>query len=215
MEVLLILTMVFLSVFFLVLGLYPSKNVDIKAMYEKEPDAELRSGVVLLLTPFTKKLEKINSIIRHPSIDRYKEYLKKRLMMSGNQFKLNPEEFMGYQEILFVVLFLFSTLFFVKMPEGSFIQKVLFVLIVLFCDLLVAVILPLVFLNDVIKERHKKISRELPHTLDLLTIAVEAGLDFIVAIDRVIEKGTPGPLRQELMIMMKQMKLGKRRRESA
>jgi len=214
MEILLILTMVFLSVFFLVLGLTPSKEVDIKAMYEGDPDAEVRTGVVLLLTPFSKKLEKINSALKHPSIHKYREYLRKRLMMSGNKFKLSPNEFMGFQEILFIVLMLFSLLFMFKMPEGSFFQKLLFVLIVILAVFLISFILPLMFLNDAIKERHKKISRELPHTLDLLTISVEAGLDFIMAIDRVIEKGAPGPLRQEFTIMMKQMRLGKRRREA-
>ena len=49
-----------------------------------------------------------------------------------------------------------------------------------------------------IAQRQKKILRMLPYTMDLLTLSVEAGLDFVSGIAKVVEKSKPGPLVEEL-----------------
>lgn len=72
---------------------------------------------------------------------------------------------------------------------------------------------PLMWLNDQVKKRHLLISRALPYSLDLLTLSVEAGLDFTAALAKVVEKGKPGPLREELQLVLKQLKMGKTREE--
>src|SRR5262249_16935101 len=73
---------------------------------------------------------------------------------------------------------------------------------------------PLHWLADQVKRRHLRITRALPYHLDLLTLAVEAGLDFTGALAKVVEKGKPGPLKDELSLVLKQLKLGKTREES-
>jgi len=73
---------------------------------------------------------------------------------------------------------------------------------------------PLLWLKEKIKKRQLQISRALPYNLDLLTLAVEAGLDFGGALARVVEKSRPGPLRDELQLVLKQLKLGKTREEA-
>ncbi|HEY8207537.1 MAG TPA: type II secretion system F family protein, partial [Myxococcaceae bacterium] len=50
--------------------------------------------------------------------------------------------------------------------------------------------------------------------LDLLTLSVEAGLDFTAALAKVVEKGKTGPLRDELQLVLKQLKMGKTREEA-
>ncbi|MCK5708569.1 MAG: type II secretion system F family protein [Candidatus Aureabacteria bacterium] len=214
MEIFLILLFVFSSVVLFVIGLTPSKKLDLKSMYEDAADSEIRTGILYTLTPFTKQLELFNAKLRGPKINTYKKFVGKRLTMSGNPFHISSNEFIGFQEILFFCCFVFSCLFFIKMPEGTILQKMLFVIVVISADMLIALIVPLFLLNDAITQRHKKLSRELPYVLDLLTISVEAGLDFVMAIVRVIEKGKAGPLRHELSVMLQQMKLGKRRREA-
>nr|WP_236673542.1 type II secretion system F family protein [Comamonas sp. JC664] len=69
------------------------------------------------------------------------------------------------------------------------------------------------WLNDQVKKRHLLISRALPYSLDLLTLSVEAGLDFTAALAKVVEKGKAGPLREELQLVLKQLKMGKTREE--
>jgi tight adherence protein C len=61
-------------------------------------------------------------------------------------------------------------------------------------------------------KRQKSISLQLPDTLDLLTITVEAGLDFMSAMRRVVEKHRDGPLKDELERFFKQTELGQQRR---
>ncbi|HUJ28453.1 MAG TPA: type II secretion system F family protein [Myxococcales bacterium] len=73
---------------------------------------------------------------------------------------------------------------------------------------------PLIWLRDKVKARHFAITRALPYNLDLLTLSVEAGLDFAAALGKVVEKGRKGPLSDELGITLKELKLGKTREEA-
>jgi tight adherence protein C len=73
---------------------------------------------------------------------------------------------------------------------------------------------PQIWLSDQVKKRHLQISRALPYNLDLLTLSVEAGLDFTAALGKVVEKGKHGPLRDELSLVLKQLKMGKTREEA-
>ena len=58
------------------------------------------------------------------------------------------------------------------------------------------------------------ILQDLPFCCDLLTLAVEAGLDFGTALEKVVINGPPGPLRDELYMVLQQSKIGKTRREA-
>ena len=73
---------------------------------------------------------------------------------------------------------------------------------------------PMMWLNDQVKKRHLLITRALPYNLDLLTLSVEAGLDFTAALGKVVEKGKKGPLREEMGLVLKQLKMGKTREEA-
>ncbi len=73
---------------------------------------------------------------------------------------------------------------------------------------------PLIWLRDRVRARHHAITRALPYNLDLLTLSVEAGLDFAAALGKVVEKGRKGPLSDELSITLKELKLGKTREEA-
>ncbi|MFL5439501.1 MAG: type II secretion system F family protein [Myxococcales bacterium] len=73
---------------------------------------------------------------------------------------------------------------------------------------------PFLWLRDLGKARQHQIIRALPYDLDLLTLSVEAGLDFAAAIGKVVEKGRKGPLCDELSIMLRELRLGKTREEA-
>ncbi|HTR43682.1 MAG TPA: type II secretion system F family protein [Pseudomonadales bacterium] len=75
-------------------------------------------------------------------------------------------------------------------------------------------VFPVMNLGEKIKKRQKSIMLQLPNSLDLLTISVEAGLDFMSAMRRVVEKHPEGPLREELERFFKQTELGRPRREA-
>ncbi|GAC1541618.1 MAG: hypothetical protein NVS2B9_08630 [Myxococcales bacterium] len=73
---------------------------------------------------------------------------------------------------------------------------------------------PLLWLRDKIQARQHEILRALPYNLDLLTLAVEAGLDFAAALAKVVDKGRKGPLSDELGIALRELQLGKTREEA-
>ncbi|HSM00959.1 MAG TPA: type II secretion system F family protein [Acidimicrobiia bacterium] len=63
------------------------------------------------------------------------------------------------------------------------------------------------------KERQAAIQKELPDTMDQLTISVEAGLGFDAAMTRVASTGQ-GPLAEELRRMLGEVKVGVPRKEA-
>ena len=73
---------------------------------------------------------------------------------------------------------------------------------------------PLLWLHDRIRARRRAIVRALPYAVDLLTLGVEAGLDFTAALSKVVEKGCRGPLAHELSLAIKELRLGKTREEA-
>ena len=73
---------------------------------------------------------------------------------------------------------------------------------------------PILWLRDCGKARQHRIVRALPYDLDLLTLSIEAGLDFAAAIAKVVEKGRKGPLCDELSVMLRELRLGKTREEA-
>ncbi|MCH7699228.1 MAG: type II secretion system F family protein [Chloroflexi bacterium] len=68
------------------------------------------------------------------------------------------------------------------------------------------------WLSSQARSRRKAMSRGLPDTMDLLTICVEAGLGLDAAFHKVSEKQT-GPLVDEIRQMLREIGLGKSRRQ--
>lgn len=73
---------------------------------------------------------------------------------------------------------------------------------------------PPMWLSKAVRARHKEIEIGLPFTLDLLTLSVEAGLDFMTAIKRIIDRRSLDALNEELIRMFREVQLGKTRREA-
>jgi len=73
---------------------------------------------------------------------------------------------------------------------------------------------PSIWVSGSRKRRHEEIRLQLPFVIDLLTLSTEAGLDFIGALQKVVEKTKPGPLVNEIERMLQQISLGTTRAES-
>jgi len=56
--------------------------------------------------------------------------------------------------------------------------------------------------------REQKIVRALPSAVDMLTLAVEAGMDFVAGLQRVVDKAAAGPLREEIATIINDIRLG-------
>jgi len=75
-------------------------------------------------------------------------------------------------------------------------------------------ILPDIWLNKLIKKRRALIVKDLPLVIDLLNICVGAGLDFMVAVNRVIQEFKPCALIEEMKIMTNEIQMGISRRDA-
>jgi tight adherence protein C len=73
---------------------------------------------------------------------------------------------------------------------------------------------PVLWLTRAVTTRHNSIRRSLPFVLDLLTLSVEAGMDFMTALQRNLERARIDPLAEELIQVVRGIQLGKTRREA-
>lgn len=69
------------------------------------------------------------------------------------------------------------------------------------------------WVKDRVALRQRQIVRALPNVADMLALSVEAGLDFMGAIGKVVAKSRPGPLIEELSLMLGEIRLGSSRAE--
>lgn len=135
----------------------------------------------------------------------YEATVRRMLVKSGDPAHFKPEHVLGLQELGAGC----------GLVVGAAIGRVAGApMVASLAGLLLGAAFPLIWLRDRVKKRQTQILRALPHSLDLLTLAVEAGLDFTAALARVVEKGKAGALREELRLVLKQLKLGKTREEA-
>jgi tight adherence protein C len=64
------------------------------------------------------------------------------------------------------------------------------------------------------RKRLPAIRAALPEAIDLLALVMQAGLDFQVALHHYVQRGPPGPLRDELRRVQKEIQLGASRAEA-
>ncbi|MBR7180730.1 MAG: type II secretion system F family protein [Kiritimatiellae bacterium] len=77
-----------------------------------------------------------------------------------------------------------------------------------------AYLFPSAWLRGALKKRHLSIMKALPFVLDLLTLSVEAGMDFISALQRNCSTRKLDPLNEELLRMTKEIQIGVSRKEA-
>lgn len=153
-------------------------------------------------------LAKVTGIFTHRMSSEKRVQLYKRLQAAGNPMGLDPGGFRLFQVILTTVA-AGAVLFWGYAQAGSYKDLAL----LLFTALAFGMLLPEIVLSMRIKERRREVVRALPDVLDLLTVSVEAGLGFDLALVRVTER-FPGVLAQELERALQEMKLGRSRREA-
>lgn len=85
--------------------------------------------------------------------------------------------------------------------------------LVILIGALVAVLGPTMFLKNKIKSHQDAIRSQLPDTLDLMSVCMEAGLSFDASLVKISER-MDGPLIDELITVFKQIQLGKNRNEA-
>ena len=75
-------------------------------------------------------------------------------------------------------------------------------------------LLPVAWLRQRVSARQRSISRDLPEIVDLLVLCVDAGADFMNALQRVVREYRTCPVRDEMGVVLQEIRIGKRRREA-
>ena len=135
------------------------------------------------------------------------------LVASGMEGLLSSTEFVSLKILMPIVCGVAWTLFVVLL--GALVPNSFFSENVLVLSLLGVswfYIYPLVWLRGALKRRHLEIMRSLPFVLDLLTLSVEAGMDFMSALQRNCERRKLDALNEELIRMTKEIQVGTPRR---
>ena len=126
--------------------------------------------------------------------------LREQLAMAGYEQALTAEQFMTVRILLGGFGVLFTILFFAaNNPSAG--------LLVLACTMLY----PQVWLRKLVAKRHLQILKALPNVLDLLTLSVEAGKDFVTALRDILSRRPPDELGLELRKALHEIQLGKPR----
>jgi tight adherence protein C len=73
---------------------------------------------------------------------------------------------------------------------------------------------PDMWLRKKIARRHKSIIMDLPNVIDLLHLCVNAGLDFMLAVNRVMRDYKSCPLRDELAEVWRESQIGRSRKQA-
>ncbi|MBI2521258.1 MAG: type II secretion system F family protein [Bdellovibrio sp.] len=73
---------------------------------------------------------------------------------------------------------------------------------------------PNIWINGKKQQRQVDVINSMPFCVDMLALSVEAGLDFIAAMTKVVEKAKPSALTEEFQILIKEIKIGASRAEA-
>lgn len=179
------------SVFFF-LALFPKPLSTISVFGEKVKESE--SMFSLFLSPFAPINEQLLKILKTEKTLKNKMYLAK--------WKTTPAEFLVAKEILLILIPLLLYLLGVK--------NILWLAVAGIFGL----IIPDLILSSRVKKRKYQIVRILPETIDLLGLCVGAGLDFMAAVRWVVDKVKINPMIEELVLVLKEINVGKPRVEA-
>ncbi|MBQ9726301.1 MAG: type II secretion system F family protein [Kiritimatiellae bacterium] len=152
---------------------------------------------------------------RSPALAGARERVASQLAAAGVDGLLAPWEFLSLKLLLPLCLGPFCLLALhlalrAAGPDGARLLPPLGVLalVLLWCR-------PALWLRAAVRRRKADIVKALPFALDLLTLSVEAGLDFMSALRRCAERpGAADPLSEELLRVVRETQVGTPRRDA-
>lgn len=138
---------------------------------------------------------------------RYRNRVQKKILTAGLSRELNVDEFIGLQ-------ILWGLMFPVLLVILNFALQLGYPYV--FCVGMGAVgaYFPHLYSSSNKNARYLSVVSDLPFFIDLLALSTEAGLDFINAIQRIVDKAENSVLADEFQAVLKDIKLGSSRAEA-
>ncbi|TMF85448.1 MAG: type II secretion system F family protein [Chloroflexi bacterium] len=172
----------------------------------------LTEDEIVLQKPFSERvmrpfIQNLGNRFSRSTPDKARNDLQNRLNLAGRPGNLGPSEFIAVRYVAAVVLFAIGLLLGLLSGNPTFIAV----------GAAVGGILgffgPLYWLRTKVEQRRSEIQKSLPDAMDLLTIAVEAGLGFDAAMQRVTDKFR-NALSDEFATVLQETRLGRPRLEA-
>jgi len=136
-----------------------------------------------------------------------REKYKRKLAGAGLQNYLTPEDFYSFKLFLilgFPIVFMIVRIFLEETWPLSLIPIIA----------IVGYFYPDIWINGKCKSRQQEVVRSMPFCVDMLALSVEAGLDFVAAMSKVIEKAKTSALTEEFEQVIKEIRVGASRAEA-
>ena len=168
-----------------------------------------------LLLPFAPNFR---GLFSRPFYDRSRKRIERDLTAAGFDTLISSLEFLSLRILSPLViaptLCLLIHILFSAIPGGLGVLLMKRAGIIYLITVLYFFTYPALWLRSTLRSRHRSIERALPFVLDLMTLSVEAGLDFMGAIQRIIERRGIDALGEELIQVFREVQLGKTRRQA-
>ncbi len=154
-------------------------------------------------------LRALAPVVRGFGLRRYREAVERGFVAAGLAGAMSTDEFLAYKVVVAVA----SWILLVGLPCGLLIRGSVPPAVHLLVPG-VGLLVPDLWLAGEVRRRREAIRRALPDVLDLLTLSVEAGLDFVAGLHKVCEKSRSGPLVDEFALVLREIRVGASRQQA-
>jgi tight adherence protein C len=167
---------------------------------------------VELQRPFSERflrpaIERLGSLMSRSTPQKARQNLMNRLDLAGRPGNLTPEDFAAVRIVAAAVMAA------VGLGLGLLLGSVVYLVISLAVGAILGFYLPVLWLKQKVDARRSEIQKGLPDAMDLLVIAVDAGLGFDAALARVTDK-YKNALSDEFAKVLREVSLGRPRLEA-
>ncbi|MHB8611817.1 MAG: type II secretion system F family protein [Candidatus Dormibacteraceae bacterium] len=175
-------------------------------------DKPLTLEEVELQRPFSERflrpaIERLGSMMSRSTPQKSRQNLMNRLELAGRPGNLTPEDFAAVRIVAAAVLAAAGLLI------GLLLGNPLYLVISLALGAVIGFYAPALWLKQKVDARRAEIQKGLPDAMDLLVIAVDAGLGFDAALARVTDK-YKNALSEEFAKVLREVSLGRPRLEA-
>ena len=206
----------FAATIFVIMAARGAKHVSYVTLADGRRQERSLPMTVRMMLPFSVFIPTF--ITRSSMLQRSREKINQRLVSGGYEGLVQPHEIIAMRFLMPLGLgLLFCAMIYLSLPHlpGSIGRGIAANQIPLYAVILIVFsMLPDSWLKQSVARRHKSIERSLPFMLDLLTLSVESGLDFMSGIQRIIEHREMDPLGEELIRVFREIQVGRTRKEA-
>ena len=164
---------------------------------------EVKNSLPILIRLMMPLLPNVRRLAGHQVFHSAREAISPKLWMAGYGDNITPVDFIGLRILFTVSGMIIITL---GVARGYAMPG--------FVAGLLMTIYPGAWLNTRIARRHMEILRALPNLLDLLTLSVEAGKDFMSSLRDILHRRKMDALGEEWMRTFQEIQLGRKRTDA-